>query len=276
VRELVFLERAPVRRDDEKKNEFLVFEDGPSVDVTLQWATYRDASDQTSLSRIWGGIHPPVDDIPGRVIGEKIGADAFGLAERYFEGSVSTAIVIASFDATLAEEGITLRWTIAADEAVAGFHIYRVDGNEGGEQLLTGEPLDASARSYTDTTARPGGRYRYTLAITHAGSGSVRSAPIEIAWAPLKVHLAQNHPNPFNPRTTIQYTLPQQSHVKLGIYSAAGRLVRTLVNAPLSPGVRQITWDGTNDAGHPVASGAYFYRLEAASTAVVKKMMLLK
>ncbi len=68
------------------KNEFLVFEDGPSVDLTLQWATYRDASDQTSLSRIWGGIHPPADDIPGRLIGEKIGVGAFDLAETYFNG----------------------------------------------------------------------------------------------------------------------------------------------------------------------------------------------
>ncbi|NIJ45548.1 hypothetical protein FHR24_002016 [Wenyingzhuangia heitensis] len=66
------------------KNEFLVFEKGPSVDVTLQWATYRDASDQTSLSRIWGGIHPPVDDIPGRLIGEKIGIDAYDFALSYF------------------------------------------------------------------------------------------------------------------------------------------------------------------------------------------------
>lgn len=66
------------------KNEFLVFEEGPSVDVTLQWATYRDASDQTSLSRIWGGIHPPADDIPGRQIGEKIGHQAFEVAVEYF------------------------------------------------------------------------------------------------------------------------------------------------------------------------------------------------
>ena len=65
-------------------NDFLVFENGPSVDMTLQWATYRDASDQCSLSRIWGGIHPPADDIPGRIIGEQIGIDAFGLAESYF------------------------------------------------------------------------------------------------------------------------------------------------------------------------------------------------
>ena len=67
--------------------EFLVFEDGPSVDMTLQWATYRDAADQCSLSRIWGGIHPPVDDIPGRLIGIGIGADAFALAETYFSGT---------------------------------------------------------------------------------------------------------------------------------------------------------------------------------------------
>ncbi len=67
-----------------KKNEFLIFENGPSVDVTLQWATYRDASDQTSLSRIWGGIHPPADDIPGRIIGEKIGIDAYNFALSFF------------------------------------------------------------------------------------------------------------------------------------------------------------------------------------------------
>ena len=70
-----------------KANEFLVFEDGPSVDMTLQWASYQDAADQCSLSRIWGGIHPPVDDIPGRLIGIDIGRDAFALAAGYFAGS---------------------------------------------------------------------------------------------------------------------------------------------------------------------------------------------
>ncbi len=71
-----------------KKNEFLAFEEGPSTDVVLQWARYSDASDQCSLSRIWGGIHPPVDDIPGRLIGEKIGEEAFSQARQYFENSV--------------------------------------------------------------------------------------------------------------------------------------------------------------------------------------------
>lgn len=71
------------------RNEYLVFEDGPSVDLKLQWATYRDASDQCSLSRIWGGIHPPVDDMPGRLIGRKIGVNAFLYAERYFNGQIT-------------------------------------------------------------------------------------------------------------------------------------------------------------------------------------------
>lgn len=75
-----------------KKNQFLVFEKGPSVDVKLQWATYRDASDQTSLSRIWGGIHPPIDDIPGRIIGEKVGIDAYNFAIPYFQANQKSYI----------------------------------------------------------------------------------------------------------------------------------------------------------------------------------------
>ena len=66
-------------------NEFLVFEEGPSVDMTLQWATYRDAAEQSALSRIWGGIHPPMDDVPGRRIGIEVGNDAYDFALTYFD-----------------------------------------------------------------------------------------------------------------------------------------------------------------------------------------------
>lgn len=75
-----------------RKNEFLVFEQGPSTDVVLQWAKYKDASDQCSLSRIWGGIHPPIDDIPGRIMGEQVGIDAFDVASNYFAGTITGTI----------------------------------------------------------------------------------------------------------------------------------------------------------------------------------------
>jgi len=77
-----------------EKDEFLVFENGPSQDIILQWATYRDASDQCSLSRIWGGIHPPADDIPGRLIGEKIGVQGFNLARHYILGTLCENVIV--------------------------------------------------------------------------------------------------------------------------------------------------------------------------------------
>lgn len=67
-----------------EQNEFLEFEIGPTEEIVLQWATYRDASDQCSLSRIWGGIHPPIDDIPGRQNGIVIGPLAFEKANDLF------------------------------------------------------------------------------------------------------------------------------------------------------------------------------------------------
>ena len=69
-----------------EQNNFLVFEKGPSVDMTLQWATFKDAADQCGLSRIWGGIHPPIDDVPGRLIGEQVGINAYTEARLYFDG----------------------------------------------------------------------------------------------------------------------------------------------------------------------------------------------
>jgi len=71
-----------------KQNDFLVFERGPSIDVVLQWAKYYDASDQCSLSRIWGGIHPPADDIPGRKMGAVIGKQAFNYGIQFIGRSL--------------------------------------------------------------------------------------------------------------------------------------------------------------------------------------------
>jgi hypothetical protein len=67
-----------------RKNRYLVFEEGPSTDVVLQWARYKDAADQSALSRIWGGIHPPQDDLPGRILGQRVGAQTFRKAEELF------------------------------------------------------------------------------------------------------------------------------------------------------------------------------------------------
>jgi hypothetical protein len=68
-------------------NGFLTFERGPSTDVRLQWATFYDAADQAGISRLYGGIHPRVDDLNGRLIGSQVGIGAWELATRYFDGT---------------------------------------------------------------------------------------------------------------------------------------------------------------------------------------------
>ncbi|MCU0771079.1 MAG: vanadium-dependent haloperoxidase [Verrucomicrobia bacterium] len=80
-------------------NTSLSFEKGPSQTVQLQWATYYDAADQAGLSRIWGGIHPPMDDLVGRRTGALCGQGAWALAQTYFDGSITHQPVLLSLTA---------------------------------------------------------------------------------------------------------------------------------------------------------------------------------
>jgi len=89
--------------------------------------------------------------------------------------------------------------------------------------------------------------------------------------------LAQNVPNPFNPITTIEFTIKDRAPVTLRVYNVRGQLVRTLVDGVRAPGiVHRIEWDGRNDAGQRVASGVYFYRLSSREFTRTRKMVLLK
>lgn len=96
------------------------------------------------------------------------------------------------------------------------------------------------------------------------------------AGIPKKFELGQNYPNPFNAATSIQFTLPQSSQVKLEVYNVLGQKVKTLVDERLSAGYKRVTWDGTNEAGNQVASGIYFYFLNTDKFTEAKKMVMLK
>jgi len=89
--------------------------------------------------------------------------------------------------------------------------------------------------------------------------------------------LRQNHPNPFNPVTTIHFSIEAPKAVtSLKIYNLKGQLVRTLVEAQLAAGEHQRSWNGLDDAGNPVSSGIYLYRLKNANSITTKKMVLSK
>ncbi|MCI0451681.1 MAG: T9SS type A sorting domain-containing protein [Candidatus Latescibacteria bacterium] len=88
--------------------------------------------------------------------------------------------------------------------------------------------------------------------------------------------LEQNFPNPFNPTTTLAYSLKNASNVNVIIYDVAGRRVRELVNERRERGAYKVVWDGRNDTGTTVSSGVYFYKLVAGSFTDTKKMTILK
>jgi M6 family metalloprotease-like protein len=94
---------------------------------------------------------------------------------------------------------------------------------------------------------------------------------------PKEFALNQNYPNPFNPRTLISYDLNRRmDNVTLRIYNLLGQEVSTLVDKPQEAGVYRVEWDGTDDFGRQMASGVYFYRLEAEDKTLTRKMVLLK
>jgi len=86
-----------------------------------------------------------------------------------------------------------------------------------------------------------------------------------------KFSLANNYPNPFNPSTKIQYSLPTNEFVSLKVYDIIGREVATLVNQQQSAGVYDVSFNASN-----LTSGIYFYKIDAGSFVDVKKMMLIK
>ena len=106
----------------------------------------------------------------------------------------------------------------------------------------------------------------------------VDQLPIGVDPVALVNRLDDAYPNPFNPSTTIRYSIKNRGQVTLTIYNAAGQLVRTLVNEVQTPRTSgfDVVWDGTSNAGQAVSSGVYFYKLSAIGFVQTKKMVLLK
>jgi hypothetical protein len=93
---------------------------------------------------------------------------------------------------------------------------------------------------------------------------------------PKSFALLPNYPNPFNPETYIEYTLPADCQVTLAVYNILGQKVKTLINEHQSAGLKSVRWDGKDDSGNQVSAGVYFYSIKADNFTQTKKMILLK
>lgn len=134
----------------------LINEAGPTQPVTLQWASYYDAADEVGLSRIWGGIHPPVDDFAGRRVGAEVGKAAWGLARKFFDGTVANSpanLVARKLDA----ENMELRFN-----AVRGLY-YKVESaaEAAGPYSNTGGNAQVALEASIASTNAVGGERKF-------------------------------------------------------------------------------------------------------------------
>ena len=136
-------------------------------------------------------------------------------------------------------------------------------------------PADSTySRTATSATSRES---RVFMRVISAGADFAVSIEDERIIIPNDYKLHENYPNPFNPTTTISFTLPLDKAVSVKVYDMTGRLVRTLVNNQFhTEGFHEVTWDATNDAGRQVASGSYIYTLEYGNFRQSKTMVLIK
>lgn len=88
--------------------------------------------------------------------------------------------------------------------------------------------------------------------------------------------LMNNYPNPFNPETKINFTVPKSDHIRITVYDNLGKKIKTLTDQNYVTGIHSVEWDGTNQAGQQVASGQYYYSMESNDFHKVKKMSYLK
>lgn len=181
------------------------------------------------------------------------------------------------FFADLVDNAVKLRWNVSYDEPIAGFRIYRSRAGDAVEEALNdGRLLPTTTRDFTDERISGGTDYRYVVGAVRPDGSEIRSRVIAVETPEFSVILEQNHPNPFNPATTVRFALPRQTRVTLTIYDARGARVRTLVDGVRPAGINQASWNGLNEQGSRATTGVYFYRLQAGNTALTRKMTLLK
>ncbi|MCK4349860.1 MAG: T9SS type A sorting domain-containing protein, partial [Candidatus Krumholzibacteria bacterium] len=171
-----------------------------------------------------------------------------------------------------------LTWTLIEEPGERGFFVFRsADGGVSFDEI-SDAAVTAEGRTciFVDTDCVPGTDCIYRVEMLDEGERTLLFEAGPIYVPDLKLVLRQNHPNPFNPSTTIEYVLPSACRVFLAVYDPAGRLVVRLVNTEQPAGPHAIVWNGRGIGGKQLPSGIYFYRLQAGKLDQTRKMLLLR
>jgi len=206
----------------------------------------------------------------------------------------SLPVELASFTAQYDSGVVNLAWETFSELDNLGFEITRRTGETGPYQTIAswqyqpalmglGNSTVGKQYDFTDSDIIPGSIYDYLLYDVDYNGKRTAHGPVTVDLRegfnqqrlngryPNRYMLYQNYPNPFNPVTTIEFHLPRDTHVTLKIFNILGEEITTLLSASLLAGSHSIEFDATQ-----LASGIYFYRLEAEDYIKIRKMILMR
>ena len=196
-------------------------------------------------------------------------------------------VELTTFTATVETNNVRLQWTTATETDNFGFNIQRkLQGNQMWQIVGfvegNGTIISPSSYQFNDDDVRAG-QWLYRLQqVDTDGSFAYSQELIVFVGLPETFTLSQNFPNPFNPSTLIQYTIPanfngvSKQRTTVTIFNLLGKKIATLVDKSQTPGSYTVTWEGKDSSGHRVSSGIYVYRLQSGPFSTSKRMVFVK
>jgi hypothetical protein len=220
------------------------------------------------------------------VSGGTLGTSNYGLLNAGADASLPVGLV--SFSGQVSGRAVILSWVTESETDNLGFILERSEGaspwviiaSHETHEGLKGQGTTSSRTEYafTDENVMPGNEYAYRLSDVSVSGAVQRYASLSIAVSALpgETEMDKAYPNPFNPATYIAYRLSEDGDVRIAVFDAMGRRIRTLHEGRQSAGSYQVYWNGMDEDGRSVSSGMYLIRMQAGEILKVQKVMLAR
>ncbi len=198
--------------------------------------------------------------------------------QRYVEIDriIPVATLLEEFSTDFDGRRIEVRWSLSARDDGLEFSIERARDGVDFISLDAGpEAIGSEEYLFADEDVEPGSSYTYRILVEDREGKRIlfETEPMDVPSIPMTL---SNHPNPFNPSTVIEYSLPSQGRVSISVYDVNGKLVRRLVDRDIEAGVHSVVWNGLDDRKSAQPSGIYFCRLCLGKAEVTSKLVLLR
>ncbi len=188
-------------------------------------------------------------------------------------GGFIVPVELTSFAANSINGSVVLNWSTATETNNMGFEVERSSDNVTFSTVafVNGYGTVTETKNYTYTDNVSAGTYSYRLKQVDFDGSFAYSQTVEVDLTPSEFNLSQNFPNPFNPETKINYSVPARSYVAITLYNISGSEVKTLVSGYMEAGTHSVVLNASE-----LPSGVYFYKMTSDNFTAVKKLTLLK